>query len=140
VEAAVDELTPQRLADDYVAWAATGDPTMLQWFAPDFLDHVSGRTGPDIWDVVAGWMAESFADLSVDLHAVMSDGDRVMVWVTMHGRHVGSAFPRLRGLPALGNRITWAQVHVFRVVAGRVTEHWAVRDDAALLDQAQATI
>jgi predicted ester cyclase len=139
VEAAVEELTPQRLADGYVAWAVGGDRTMLQWFAPDFLDHVSGR-GPEIWDVVAGWMAESFADLSVDLNAVMGDGDRVMVWVTVHGRHVGSTFPRLRGLPALGNPITWAQVHVFRVVDARVTEHWAVRDDAALLDQVHATI
>jgi hypothetical protein len=56
----MEELTPQRLADDYVAWATTGDPTMLQWFAPDFLDHVSGRTGPEIWEVVAGsWPAWS---------------------------------------------------------------------------------
>jgi len=134
----MDELTPHRLADDYVSWAATGDRTMLQWFAPDFRDHVSG-TGPEIWDVVAGWGAESFADVTVDLNAVMSDGDRVMVWITAHGRHVGSGFPRLRGLPVHGNPVTWNQVHFFRVLDGLVTEHWAVRDDAALLDQVQAT-
>jgi predicted SnoaL-like aldol condensation-catalyzing enzyme len=133
----MEELTPERLAADYVAWAATGDRTMLKWFAPTFLDHVSGR-GPEIWDVVAGWIAESFADVTVDLHAVMSDGDRVMVWITVHGRHVGSAFPRLRDLPALGNQTSWSQVHFFRVSDGLVTEHWAVRDDAALVDQVRA--
>lgn len=136
----MEELTPQRLAEHYVAWAATGDRTMLPWFAPDFQDHASGRTGPEIWDIVAGWAAESFADISVDLNAVMSDGDRIMLWITIRGRHVGSAFPRLRGLPARGNPITWNQVHVFRVLAGMIIEHWAVRDDAALLDQVNATI
>jgi predicted ester cyclase len=134
----MDELTPERLASGYVAWATAGDRTMLQWFAPDFVDHVSGM-GPEIWDIVAAWTAESFADTRVDLNAVMSGGDRVMVWITARGQHIGSAFPRLRGLPVLGNEICWNQVHIFRVCDGMVTEHWAVRDDAAMLDQVAAT-
>jgi predicted ester cyclase len=99
------------------------------------LNHVSGRRGPEIWDVVAAWGQESFADRRTELHAVMSGGDRVMVWVTVSARHVGNGFPRMAGLPVHGNRVTWSQVHVFRIADGRVTEHWAVRDDAAMLDQ-----
>jgi predicted ester cyclase len=134
----MDELTPDSLARAYVAWAETGDRTFLQWFPDKFVDHVSGRTGPEIWDTVAAWGAESFDERRADLKAVMTDGDRVMVWITMYGRHIGNAFPRLVGLPVRGNRITWNQVHVFRVIGNTVTEHWAVRDDAALLDQVRA--
>jgi predicted SnoaL-like aldol condensation-catalyzing enzyme len=31
--------------------------------------------------------------------------------------------------------LAWAQLHVFRVQDGRVVEHWAVRDDFAMLEQ-----
>ena len=37
-----------------------------------------------------------------------------------------------------GNAITWPQVHVFRLEQGLVVEHWAVRDDVALLDSVTA--
>ena len=135
----VDDLTPEALAAAYVAWLDHGDRSMLRWFPDTFVDHMSGRTGPGIWDVVDAWNEESFADRRVELHAVMGDEDRVMVWITLHARHVGSGFPRLKGLPVLGNPVVWSQVHFFRVQDGLVTEHWAVRDDAALLDQVRAT-
>jgi len=131
----MDELTPESLAAAYVAWSETGDRTMLQWFPDTFVDHVSGRSGPGIWDVVAGWGEASFADRRTELHAVMSDGDRVMVWITAHATHIGNGFPRMAGLPVHGNQVTWSQVHIFRIADGQVIEHWAVRDDAALMDQ-----
>jgi hypothetical protein len=31
-----------------------------------------------------------------------------------------------------------AQVHIFRLAEGLVGEHWAVRDDAAMLDAVKA--
>lgn len=63
---------------------------------------------------MAGWFDESFAEHSVDLHLVMHTDDTVMIWYTARGRHVGSGFPRLKGLPIKGNEVTWPQVH-FRV-------------------------
>jgi predicted ester cyclase len=61
-----------------------------------------------------------------------------VVWFTAHGRHVGNGFPRLRGLPIKGNPVAWPQVHIFRLDEGTVVEHWAVRDDAAMLDAVKA--
>lgn len=65
----------------------------------------------------------------------MSDGDRVMVWYTQHGRHIGDGFPRLRGCTVTGAQVAWSQLHVFRVQDGKVVEHWAVRDDYGMLEQ-----
>ena len=56
------------------------------------------------------------------------------MWYTVRGRHIGNGFPRLSALPIRGNIITWPQVHIFRLADDLVVEHWAVRDDAALLD------
>ena len=62
-----------------------------------------------------------------------TDHDLVLVWVTVTGTHVGSAFPWLGSRPASGRRVTWGQVHVFRLAMGKITEHWAVRDDLRVL-------
>ena len=61
-----------------------------------------------------------------------------MMWYTMRGRHIGNGFPRLLGRPVKGNTVAWPQVHIFRLADGFVVEHWAVRDDAALLDSVGA--
>jgi SnoaL-like polyketide cyclase len=50
-----------------------------------------------------------------------------------------TGFPRLAGLPVAGRTVAWSQVHIFRVANGQIMEHWAVRDDLALLEQIQNT-
>lgn len=96
----------QKLADDvapeYEQWSVSGDRSVLTHFSPDFVDHVSGQRGLTIFDVVAAWLDESFADRRVEHHAAMFDGDRVMVWYTAHGRHVGNGFPRMADLLGQG--------------------------------------
>ncbi len=65
-------------------------------------------------------------------------GDTVVIWCTVRGRHIGNGFPRLAGKQVKGNRITWPQVHFFRIADDLVVEHWAVRDDVALLESVEA--
>jgi hypothetical protein len=108
--------------------------------------------------MVRDWIVESFADRRAELHLVTHTDDTVM-WYTARARHAGSSYPLLRGLPVSGQEITWPQVHVFRFedgpervrrinaaaergedsrVESLVVEHWAVRDDKALIDSANA--
>jgi lactoylglutathione lyase len=134
----MDAGTAQALADGYVAYLTTGDTSVLDMFSAEFYDNVSKTRGLDIFGLVAGWLDESFAERSAELHLVTHSADTVMVWCTAHGRHVGNGFPRLRGLPVKGNRVAWPQVHIFRLADGLVVEHWAVRDDAAMLDAVRA--
>lgn len=131
----MDENLAQRIAEGYERWSATGDQSVMELFAPDFFDNVSGQHGLRIFDVVGRWLEESFADRRVEHHATMSDADRVMVWYTAHGRHIGNAFPRLAGCVVTDAQVSWPQLHVFRVGDGLVVEHWAVRDDFAMLEQ-----
>ena len=81
---------------------------------------------------------ESFADREVQVHSVATDGDLVLVWATVEGTHVGSGFPWLGGRPPSGRRVTWRQVHIFRLVEGKIAEHWAVRDDLRVLEAIDA--
>jgi predicted ester cyclase len=37
-----------------------------------------------------------------------------------------------------GNQVAWPQVHIFRFADELVVEHWAVRDDKAMLDSVPA--
>jgi lactoylglutathione lyase len=134
----MDSTTARALADGYVAYIATGDTSVLHMFSSDFYDNVSQTRGLGIFDVVSTWLDVSFADRSVELHLVTHSDDTVMTWFTVHGRHVGNGFPRLEGLPVNGNLVAWPQVHIFRLADGLVVEHWAVRDDAALLDVVKA--
>lgn len=86
----------QQVADDvaeYERWTVTGDRSGLTPFSNNLYDHVSGQRGLAIFDVVATWLDETLADRRVERHATMFDSDRVVVWFTVHGRHVGNRFP-----------------------------------------------
>jgi predicted ester cyclase len=134
----VDPATGHALADGYLAYSTSGDPSVLAMFSPEFYDNVSKTRGLDIFGTVSRWLDESFVDRSADLHLVTHTDDTVVIWYTAYGRHIGNGFPRLKGLPINGNRIAWPQVHIFRLAEGLVVEHWAVRDDAAMLDAVRA--
>jgi predicted ester cyclase len=134
----MDPAKAQALADGYAAYITVGDLSVLRMFSPDFYDNVSKQSGLSIFTVVGGWLEESFAERQVELNLVTHTDDTVMMWYTVRGRHIGNGFPRLNGLPIRGNIITWPQVHIFRLADDLVVEHWAVRDDAALLDSVAA--
>lgn len=134
-------IDPERLARAYVGWIADGAPDFQAMMSPDLHDHVSGRTGPQTWDMVRDWIEQSFGDREAELHGcgTLDDG-RIAVWVTLHGTHIGSRMPWLGDRPATGARIAWKQFHVFAVGGDRLTEHWAVRDDLGVIAAIEAAI
>jgi predicted ester cyclase len=131
-------LSAVAVAAAYVDFVRGASDELVSLMADDFHDTVSGRHGPAVWDTVRAWMEASFSDLVVELHAAAADGDRVLVWVTVHGTHVGSAFPWMEGRPATGRRVAWHQLHVFRLGGEQIVEHWAVRDDLRVLQAIDA--
>lgn len=72
----------------------------------------SGQTGLAIFLVVAGWFDANFSDRRVEHHATMTDGDRVLVWYTQYGNHIGNGFPRMADLAVTGAQIAWTPVLV----------------------------
>ncbi len=128
-------LDKRDVAEAYVKFLRGEGERLLALLADDSLDHVSGQRGREIWRVVANWVSGSLADIVVDLHSVAQDDEgRVLVWVTLHGTHIGSAFPWMRDCVPSGRRVAWAQLHVFRIDGDTLAEHWAVRDDLRVLE------
>jgi steroid delta-isomerase-like uncharacterized protein len=111
---AIDEL----VSPDYVNHAATTDEYR----------HGGARR---IWE----WLLSVFPDHRFDVEDAAADGETVAVRGTMRGTHEGE----LMGLAPTGKRVAAQQSHWFRVVDGKLTEHWAVRDDLEMLRQLGVT-
>jgi steroid delta-isomerase-like uncharacterized protein len=77
---------------------------------------------------------DAFSDQRWEIHDVIAEDDKVVIRCTHSGVHTGEYF----GMPATGRRFAYNQMHVIRIADGKGVEHWAVRDDAALLRQLSA--
>ena len=132
-------LEAKQVAQAYARWIENGEADFQAMMRPDLRDHVSGRSGPQTWDLVWDWIEKSFERRRAELHGwgTLDDG-RIAVWVTMHGKHVGSELPWLEDRPPSGAVIAWKQLHVFAVEGDQLTEHWAVRDDLRVIQAVDA--
>jgi len=62
---------------------------------------------------------------------VVAEDERVVVVATMTGTHVGT----VHGIPPTHKRFQQRQFHLYRMRAGQIVEHMALRDDLGLLQQ-----
>jgi len=112
----------ESMAEDFVEHAA----------AP-FADSAPGRVrGPQAMRANVEWLQAQFPDLHMTIEAVISDGDTVVVRILSEGTNLGA----LNGVvPPTGKRFIARLSHWFRVVDGKLVEHWATRDDLTAMLQ-----
>jgi len=77
------------------------------------------------------WLGRVFSDQRWEIRQVVGEGDVVVVYCTLHGRHTGD----LMGIPSTNREIAQDYVHILRFEDGKAVEHWGVRDDMALMQQ-----
>ena len=65
---------------------------------------------------------------------MIAEGDRVAVRLTSSARQTGP----FMGMPATGNRYEIAEIHIFRIRDGKVTEHWHQLDAMGMKKQLEA--
>ena len=100
---------------------------------PEYINHAATtdeyRTGGArrIWE----WLLSVFPDHRFEVEDAATDGQTVALRGTMSATHEGE----LMGIEPTGKRVRAQQSHWFRVVDGKVAEHWAVRDDLGTLQQ-----
>jgi predicted ester cyclase len=105
--------------------------------AENCLNHAAvpeaqGRAG---FVTVMTKLRSAFPDMRYTLEDVIVDGDRAVVRVTAAGRHTGPlAFVHL-ALPPTNKAVKFEQIHILRVVDGKISEHWVGQDSIAMFRQ-----
>ena len=87
--------------------------------------------GPDSLRRTAQWLLTAFPDLHFTIERLIAENDMVAVRLVMEGTHKGT----FQGIAPTGKRIQGTRTDLFRVRDGKITEHWANRDDLGMLLQ-----
>ncbi len=123
----------------------SGDPRMaIEAVGPEFHNREAAREpapcrqrGPAGLMATSAWLRAAFSDLHYHERELLVDGDRVIWWGSMSGRHDGPFVvvdgERALVFPATGAQFEVEQVHLHRFEDGRMVEHRAVRDDLGLM-------
>jgi steroid delta-isomerase-like uncharacterized protein len=101
--------------------------------APDFVPHSWPGVEPGVESLKEAQrrVAAGLEDARMTIEDVIAEGDKVVVRLTSHGRHAGD----FMGLPASGKEYDISEIHIFRIVNGKVAEHWRDADMLGMLRQ-----
>lgn len=116
---------------------AEGDPSAAErYLAPDFLNHVSGKRGIEDMQRIIRYVRAAFADGRQEIEQEIAEGDLVVQLITSSGSHTGEVLHMPWGpIAPTGRHVSWQSVRIYRIVEGKIAEHWAVRDDLRMLMQ-----
>lgn len=103
--------------------------------APDYVDHAPVPPGTPIGiEGLKGFVTairSAFPDIHYDVLRTVSAGDTHVQYLKNSGTMTGD----FMGMPASGKRAVWDEVHIARVVDGKLAEHWQVIDQLSMLQQ-----
>ena len=97
--------------------------------------------GPVAFLATSAWLRSAFSDLTWSTEEHVVDGDLVVTFGHMSGRHTGDfvVWTEDGGIERVfvptGKTFTVRHAHFQRIVDGQVAEHWAVRDDQGMAMQ-----
>ena len=107
-----------------------------RYLASDFLNHVSGKRGIEDMQRIIRYVRTAFSDGRVEIDQEVAEGDLVVQLITSTGTHTGEVLHTPWGsIAPTGRHVSWQSVRIYRVVDGKIAEHWAVRDDLGMLRQ-----
>jgi steroid delta-isomerase-like uncharacterized protein len=99
---------------------------------PDFVHHGPGIP-PDLdgFKQMVPLFRSAFTDVEVDIEDLIAEGDRVVDRITVRGTHQGE----FMGIPPSGKRWEMQEIHIARIVDGKIVERWTMVDMSGLLQQ-----
>ncbi|WP_426574629.1 ester cyclase [Aquihabitans sp. McL0605] len=134
----MSERTPKDVVEELLRRSEAGDATVLdELVAVDMVNHAAGPQGREGLRVILSTIDADLGPVIAEPHHLLADGDLVAQHLTLRGTHRGSTMPLLAGVPVSDRPTAWTFIHIWRVVDGMIVEHWACRDDMALLAQVQ---
>ena len=91
---------------------------------------IEARNSNDVEAAVAQWsddrqegvrasfnrFTEGFSGIRIEVHEIVTEGDKVAIWWTFHGTHIGA----FAGVPATGKAISFGGTDLYTIVNGRI--------------------
>ena len=105
-----------------------------RYLAPDFYNHVTGRSGTEDFKRLAADLRDAQGSANV-IDLMVAEGEFVVALMTVTRTLNKELSVFGFTFPADGQSYTITHVHIYRVVDGKIREHWAVRDDLSMLRQ-----
>lgn len=92
-------------------------------FHPDYVDHMPIMETPDREGLLKSVEAarHAFPDVKPRIIAEIAEGEWVAIAVEVDG---GAHQDTYMGIAPTGNQVTWTETHFWRVVEGRIKEHY----------------
>ena|SRR5437870_10945315 len=114
-----------------------GDLSVIdELFSADCVNHAAvpaARIGVDGVKRVVGFSRAAMPDQRWTNELIVAEGDMVVIHGVREATWQATTF---RGIATpTGRPVAVELVHLFRLVGGKIVEHWAVRDDLALMQQ-----
>jgi steroid delta-isomerase-like uncharacterized protein len=119
----------------YASWN-DGDIDFAELVAEDIVNHqpeVEPERGRRPFAAAIAQVMAAVPDSQWTIDDLLADGDQVAVRTTWSGTYGAPQF-RGRSIPGPG-RFSAEHIHIYRVVDGKLAEHWVVRDDLTMLRQ-----
>ena len=127
-----NKLAARRVLEEI--FPANDEVALRELVSDEFVNHEAPPGTPPGMAGITMYMHllnKAFSDQKWEIHDVVAERETVVVRCTHSGVHTGDFF----GVPATGRRFSYSQMHMIRMRDGKSVEHWAVRDDAALMRQ-----
>lgn len=105
-----------------------------EYLAPDFYNHVSGKTGTEDFKQLANDVGQAPGNANI-IDLLVAEGEFVVAYMTITRTLRKQLHVFGFTIPGDGQSYTVKHIHIYRVVDGRIREHWAVRDDLSMLRQ-----
>lgn len=100
--------------------------------APDLILHGPGMPSDlDGFKQMAPVFRTAFPDIDVVVEDLIAEGDRVVDRITVTGTHQGE----FMGIPPSGQRFELEEIHIARIVDGKIVERWTQFDMFGLLQK-----
>ncbi len=103
-------------------------------FASGYVDRTPfPGTTPDREGVKQGLkqFRAAFPDFRYTIEDEITSGDKLVQRLTARGTQKGE----FQGVPATGKQATWSEIHIARLVNGKVVEHWGIEDQFGMMQQ-----
>ena len=105
-----------------------------RYLAPDFFNHVTGRSGTDDFKRLAAALRGALGNANA-IELMVAEGDLVVALMTVTRTVHEDMKVFGYAIEGRGQSYTVNHVHIYRVADGKIREHWALRDDIGMLRQ-----